>query len=291
MALSAFHGSEVVRATLLARLQQHAAAERLKLGPLSWDGQVGSLAGCMVESDDLAYWESQTGLPAWLAVVIDGLAGMLPGRAEALVFGTRLLNAIAPGSDQRGASGLLATRLIDEMRTRLSAAQVNPVLTHAVAQVRALHVAIAAGIELPPADWKAARRLAVQATDILQEPAQLALGQCVETAAWNPARSFSCVYDTMRVWMNTLNDQAKREFGWTDIDDKDMELTLRQLHETYLLPAPRLNLTVFDLLEQHYPVKAFRLRESYRHQRVTEAQTLRRAADMLFAVLGATRYP
>jgi len=68
-----------------------------------------------------------------------------------------------------------------------------------------------------------------------------------------------------------------------------METILRQLHDTYLLPAPHLKLTVFDLLEEHYPEKAFRLRENYRHQRESGAETTRRATDMLFGVLGATR--
>ena len=121
----------------------------------------------------------------------------------------------------------------------------------------------------------------------LTDPAQLALGQCVETAAWNPATSSSCVYDTMRVWTGALNDQAIRAFGWTDVDDKDMETTLGQLHDTYLLPAPHLKLTVFDLLEEHYPEKALRLRENYRNQRESGAESTRRATDMLFGVLGA----
>nr|WP_315396518.1 hypothetical protein [uncultured Duganella sp.] len=285
MTMSAFHGSEEVRATLLARLQQHAASGRLKPGPLAWNGEGGSLVGCMIENDDLTTWEARSGLPAWLAVAGDGLAGMLPDRAEALAFGERLLAAIAPGSDLQGAGSLLLARLIGEMAARFPATLITPALAQAVAQVNALHGAVATGVETAPADWKAARRLAVQATDALQDPAQLALAQCVETAAWNPVRSSACVYDTMRVWKGALNEQAIREFGWTDVDDKDMELTLRHLDQTYLLPAPHLKLTVFDLLEEHYPEKALRLRDYYRHQRESGAKTTQRATDMLFGVL------
>ena len=290
MTLSAFHGSEATRATLLARLQQHAAADRLQPGPLAWDaGTGGSLVGCMIESDDAAAWQAQTGLPVWLAVAIDGMAGLLPSRADALAFGERLLAAIAPGADLHGAGSTLVIRLLDSMAEGVPAALVTPGLAQALTQVRQLHEASAAGAQTLPADWKTARRLAIAATDALTDPVQLALAQCVETAAWNPLRSSSCVYDTMRVWRSALNDQAIREFGWTDADDKDMETILRQLHDTYLLPAPHLKLTVFDLLEEHYPEKALRLRENYRHQRESGAETTRRATDMLFGVLGATR--
>lgn len=287
MTLSALHGSEEIRATLLARLRQHAAADRLQPGPLAWDANAGgSLVGCMIESDDPASWQALTGLPVWLAVVIDGVAGLLPSRADAQTFGERLLAAIAAGSDLQGAGSTLVIRLLDSMAAGVPAALLTPELAQAVAQVRQLHGEAAGGAETASADWKAARRLAIAATDALTDPAQLALAQCVETAAWNPVRSSSCVYDTMRVWRGALNDQAIREFGWTDADDKDMEAILRQLHDTYLLPAPHLKLTVFDLLEEHYPEKALRLRENYRNQRESGAETTRRATDMLFGVLG-----
>lgn len=287
MTLSALHGSEEIRATLLARLRQHAAADRLQPGPLAWDANAGgSLVGCMIESDDPAAWQALTGLPVWLAVAIDGVAGLLPSRADAQALGERLLAAIAAGSDLQGAGSTLVIRLLDSMAAGVPAALLTPELAQAVAQVRQLHGEAAAGAETAPADWKAARRLAIAATDALTDPAQLALAQCVETAAWNPVRSSSCVYDTMRVWRGALNDQAIREFGWTDADDKDMETILRQLHDTYLLPAPHLKLTVFDLLEEHYPEKALRLREYYRNQRESGAETTRRATDMLFGVLG-----
>jgi hypothetical protein len=285
MTLSAFHGSEDVRALLLQRLQQQAAAERLQPGPLAWSPEGGSVVGCMIESDDPAIWQAQTGLPVWLAVVVDGVAGLLPSRADAQAFGERLLAAIAPGADLQGAGSTLVIRLLDSMAAGVPA-RLTPELAQAVAQVRQLHGHAAAGAETAPADWKAARRLAIAATDALTDPAQMALAQCVETAAWNPVRSSSCVYDTMRVWRGALNDQAIREFGWTDADDKDMETILRQLHDTYLLPAPHLKLTVFDLLEEHYPEKALRLRENYRNQRESGAETTRRATDMLFGVLG-----
>lgn len=281
MTLSAFHGSEEVRARLLARLQQHAAADRLRPGPLAWNGESCSLVGCMIEADDLALWEAQSGLPAWLAVTADALAGMLPGHPEALAFGVRLLTAIVPSSQLQAAGAVLAGRLIDEMAAAMPAALMTPELGQAVAQVRALHGAAARGAGSAPSDWKAARRLAVRATDALREPAQLALAQCVETAAWDTMRSPSCVCDTIRVWKAGMNEQAVRDSGWTDADDKDMASTLQHLHDTYLLPAPHLTLTVFDLLEEHYPEKAFRLRESYRHERESGANTTRRAIDML----------
>lgn len=286
MTLSAFHGSEDVRALLLLRLQQQAAAERLKPGPLAWSVEGGSVVGCMIESDDPASWQAQTGLPVWLAVVLDGLAGLLPTRADAQAFAQRVLTAIAPGADLQGAGNVLLVRLLDDMAGTVPPALLTPALAQALARVQALHRSSALGEDTLPADWKAARRLAMEATDALTDPVPVALAQCVETAAWNPVRSSSCVYDTMRVWRGALNNQAIREFGWTDLDDKDMETILRQLHDTYLLPAPHLKLTVFDLLEEHYPEKALRLREYYRNQRESGANTTRRATDMLFGVLG-----
>lgn len=290
MTLSAFHGSEDVRALLLLRLQRHGATERLKPGPLAWNGEEGSVVGCMIESDDPAIWQARTGLPVWLAVAIDGLAGLLPTRADAQAFGERAMAAITPGADLEAAAHALLLRLLEDMTHVVPPAMITPALGRALAQVQALHRAGAAGKETPPTDWKAARRLAMTATDALTDPVPLALAQCAETAAWNPARSSSCVYDTMRVWRGALNDQAIREFGWTDLDDKDMETTLRQLHDTYLLPAPHLKLTVFDLLEEHYPEKALRLRENYRNQRESGAESTRRATDMLFGVLGVSHH-
>lgn len=290
MGLSAFHNDPALRAELQARLTRHCVPEVLKPSvQLTWDGATGSLVGCLIESDDVTRWVQGYGLPAWLAQVLDPLSESQPGHPALQAFGAAVLDAIAPGADLEPGGSRLILALLDDLAAQVDAATQPDALTAAVAGVRALHQASADGQQHSAADWKAARRLALQATDALTEPSQRALASCAETAAWDPARSSSCVFDTITTWRSALADKIIREFGWTDADDKDMEITLRQLYETYLLPAPDLKLTVFDLLEEHYPEKAFRLREYYRHQRESGAKTARRATDILLGILGSTQ--
>lgn len=229
------------------------------------------------------------GLPVWLALLVDALSEQLGDADNVKAFGASITQASQRGASLTPAASVLILAMLDDLALWAPVAARPAALVTALAAIRTLHEAGASGHHRTPADWKAARRMALAATDALTDPDQLALARCVETAAWDPARSSSCVYDTMRVWRSALSDKTVREFGWTDADDKDMETTLKQLYDSYLLPAPHLKLTVFDLLEEHYPEKALRLSENYRHQRECAARTTRRATDMLLGALGATQ--
>jgi len=286
--LSAFHGAAEARIAALQRLAVHIAAGHLTVGPMAWDGEKGSLVGCLIDSNDPQAWEDRLGLAKWLAHAADAVTGSL---APALVLqkATELLNAIPPGQD----TGPLGSLLIGRLLTELAAAQQAPLppqLQAALDQVNALHQRSLAGNSIEAATWKAVRQAALAATDTLDqetEPRLHAIGAAIEAAAWDPQRSALAVADTLRQWLALERLKADSEFGWTEHDDANIRRLLARMHNEFKLPHPDEPRDVFLLLEEHHPDDASRLRAYMKFGRDHSTACAARAADMLTRLLAA----
>ena len=210
--LSAYNGDAMLRATLTERLASHASGSRLKPGPIAWDGEKGSIIGCILESEDLSEWETGLGLPQWLAVLIDALAANQPSVEEAAALGIATLEAIPPGTDVRLAGSRIILAVLDDLESAGAVALAAPI-ADSLEEVRALHLRCISGDVPASAEWRLARKAATAATDGAIGPRQRAFARCIETAAWNPAQSRSAVFDTLRVWRNARCEQVLLDFG------------------------------------------------------------------------------
>lgn len=289
MSLNAYQSMPAVRDAAIERLRAHAADKQLAPGPLAWNGNKGSLVGCILESDDLTQWENQLGLPQWLATTADGMAAQQESVDAALTFGVELLSAIRPGADvSLAGSVVIVSALTDAGDFTARLAEVPADLQQAASQVLALHRRLLEGDRAEPADWRAARRAATKLTDAQPSELLKSYATCVETAAWDPLTSKSVVFDTLRVYSKAAIEKANADSGFTAEDDANIRAHLQLMWDTHLREKPELQeqgVTVFSLLAEHHPEIDERLRWKIRLDRDTFAQANRRAAEVLIAEL------
>ena len=105
--MRAYHGDPALKATALARMADHRAAERLVTGTY-WDWTVGRgcAVGCLTHDPDGGHAEypEMWGIPVELAWLEDGIFETLP-LEDALAWPERFLAAIEPGADLSGVHG------------------------------------------------------------------------------------------------------------------------------------------------------------------------------------------
>jgi len=286
---TAFNGSTEAKSALVGRLAAHADAKRLVPGAFRWSGEQGSLVGCLLENPDPACWETELGLPQWLALVADKLAEGSGSPESAAALGARLLQAIRPGVDLEPVGSRFILRLLADLQTRLSAPAGTA--AQALAEVEQLHRSVAAGEQVPAPQWRAVRRAATAATDELkaEDEQALALLKCVETAAWNPASSPVVVYDTLRTWVEARTLIASIDAGWRSDYEPTLRAHLQEMFETYIKDNPELQKTktVFDFLEEHYPDDARMIRVKNQVDRDAHKDAYPYAADLLIDLLKA----
>lgn len=295
MALSAFHAQDSVRQEALMRLRKHLAASQVVVGSLMWDGEKGSIAGCLIESDEPAQWEEQLGLARWVAYAIDAVCGRL-NPTLVLDEVTALLGAIPGGSD----TGPMGSRLICKL-IEAATARVGPegALADALGTIVTLQQRGALGNAVPSADWKQARRAALLANDACVPapqqgqtlaPAQARLrllGNIIEAAAWDPQKSPSAVSEVLRQWMALENLQGDEDFGWTLQDDQQVRQLLDAMNQQYLVPNPDSKRTVFDHLAEDHPEVEARLRQYMQFGRDYGSICAGRVATLLRGLLGS----
>jgi hypothetical protein len=293
MGLSAFNARTEVRDAALQRLAAHVEVQQLLSGALLWDGEKGSVAGCLAESSDPAEWEARLGLARWMAYALDTVTGRL-GATRALSEAEALLRAIPVGHDTGAMGSLLIIRLLDEVvavRAPIGA------LADALDALFALHRRCLQNEEVIASEWKAARRAAMQASDALVPPpaederlapdaAQLrAVGGAIEAAAWDPQRSATAVSEVLRQWLVLEGLNADEEFGWTPEDDALIRQRLGEMHAKYLADKPDETRTVFDFLEIEHDALATRLRAYIKHGGEHGVVCCERACAMLRRLL------
>lgn len=285
MNMNAFRSNPSVRDACIDRLRGHAQQGRLAPGPLAWNGEKGSLVGCMLESEDLGSWEQDLGLPQWLATTADGIAAQQQDNDDALAFGIRLLEAIPPGADVSHAASAVILGVLSDARTFVGQSRSVPAdLDKALEQVQSLHRRSLDGERPAPTEWRAARRAATGITDGLDDELLESLAVCVETAAWDPVTSKAVVYDTLRVYSKAAIRKADVESGFTKEDDADIRKHLQLMWNTYLADKPELQnegITVFSLLEEHHPAVHDKITWKSRIDREAIINANRRAAAVL----------
>lgn len=262
MNLSAFQANEAARAALLAAFSTQAASGCVIPRSLYWDGEKGSVVGCLMRSDDLAQWELQLGLPQWLAVTLDALCVQQPSVAAANQLAVQALNVINPGADLRPAGSLMILGVLEQLITE-SRQPPSAQLQESLHAVGALHRRAASRISVAGAEWRAVRKAATTVTDLSTDDWEKSCATCIETAAWDPEKSSAVVFDTLRMWRNALTARAASEYGWDAASDASMQDLLNSIHLRYVRDAPAPQPNVFEMLAKYYPEEDARLRGKY----------------------------
>ena len=95
--MQAFHNDPAIKEKYLARVRAHAAADEIIHGKY-WEDGKGCAVGCTVHSGNHAAYETELGIPQWLARVEDRLfEGMTNGTS--MTWPIRFLEAIPVGAD------------------------------------------------------------------------------------------------------------------------------------------------------------------------------------------------
>ncbi|WOS42627.1 S9 family peptidase [Xanthomonas rydalmerensis] len=289
MSMHAYHGDPQLRQQVIDQLYGLEHAGRWEHRPLYWNGEVGSVVGSLLQSDDLDRWEADFGLPKWLALAIDS---MVAGNSTlGVAWGIHLLQGIPPGMPMDTVGSRTLLELLKGKTHGLHGLEAAAGLAEALEGVAALHAARLEGQDVDGARWRKARRAAVEQTNV-QEPGSVAaaVGSCIEAAAWDPMQSRSAVSDTLRGWMSARIAAGMAAYSWSKADDDDMTQVLGALHEEDKAsrePGDTEYTNVFLLLEQKHPEKAKRLRAFYRYQRNQYAKQWRQAALALQNILHA----
>jgi hypothetical protein len=92
-----FHNDKKVKAKYLARVIGHQQADHLVRG-LGWDGTKGCAVGCTLENYNHTAYETELGIPEWLARVEDTLFEGMSER-KSRTWPERFLRAIPVGVD------------------------------------------------------------------------------------------------------------------------------------------------------------------------------------------------
>lgn len=289
MTMRAYHGDPQLRQQVIDKLHSLEQADRWEHRPVYWNGEVGSFVGSLLQGDDLERWETDLGLPKWLALTIDSMVAA--NATLGVSWGIHLMQGISPGMamDTVGSRSLL--ELLKGKTHGLNGLEAAAGLAEALESVAALHAARLAGQDIDSASWRKARRAAVAQTNA-QTPGSVAasVGTCIEAAAWDPMQSRSTVSDTLRAWMNARIATNMAVYPWGKAEDEDMKQVLEALHtedKASRAPGDTEYTNVFTLLEQKHPEKAKRLRAFYGYQRSQYAKQWRQAALAMQNILHA----
>lgn len=96
--LVAYHGDPAVKARYLARVRMHRAQDELVQGYGYWKDGKGCAVGCTVHGADHYAYETELGIPVFLARIEDGLFESLPTE-EARAWPEAFLEAIPVGAN------------------------------------------------------------------------------------------------------------------------------------------------------------------------------------------------
>lgn len=283
MALLAFNQDAAIRTAAIERLKRVAAAGKFTGGVLAWNGEEGSMAGALAETDDAQAWQDRLGLPRWFAYALDTITQPL-GVPEAIVQTSAILGAVAVGRDMAPMGSVLMCMLLNEVA---AAAQPEGALAEALSDILVLHHRRMRDDLVTPADWRKARSAAGRAVSgptsdsangsdggddeeflPLAQARVLAVGHAIEAAAWDPMNSPSSVSDVLRQWLKLEGLKSDEEFGWTDQDNVFIRAQLQEMYDTYIAHDPEsegAGNTVFDHLEKHRPEAHARLKAYEQH--------------------------
>ena len=96
--MKTFHGKQEVKDRYVNRVKAHEKADKIIKGKY-WENGKGCAVGCTIESDDHSKYETELGVPEWLAKLEDSIFEGLPND-EAMKFPVEFLEAIPIGVDE-----------------------------------------------------------------------------------------------------------------------------------------------------------------------------------------------
>ena len=95
--MQAFHNQQKIKDKYLDRVMVHQAADEIEKG-YYWEDGKGCAVGCTIHSEDHSQYETELGIPTWLAKVEDRIFEGLPNE-RAKVWPKEFLDAINVGAD------------------------------------------------------------------------------------------------------------------------------------------------------------------------------------------------
>jgi hypothetical protein len=142
--LLAFHGDPKIKRRYLARVRAHRLADEIVKGRY-WEDGKGCAVGCTVHSSNHASYESELGIPAWLAHVEDRLfEGMANDKAKE--WPLAFLKAIPVGADLRSVRAQFLVYVLQQTYASFDAKKC-PAVKAAIDKVIALYEAGETDIE------------------------------------------------------------------------------------------------------------------------------------------------
>jgi hypothetical protein len=116
--MKAFHGDPAVKEKYLARLKAHHVADEIIQGT-RWNGAHGCAVGCTLNNYAHEAYETELGLPQWLAHLEDKIFEGLPPKA-AQQFAVDLLESVPVGADVSKVRWQLASKRHTRSRDRIA---------------------------------------------------------------------------------------------------------------------------------------------------------------------------
>jgi hypothetical protein len=171
--MKAFHGKKTIKAKYLSRIRAHAAADEIEKG-FYWQRGRGCAVGCTIHGSDHAAYETELGIPMWLALLENRIFEGMP-LDQAKLWPEKFLAAIAVGQDlEKVKKPFLAFVVADAKESARSAtARATSALTEALTATEAASEAAEAAAS-ESAAWEAAS-------------AALAAARAAEAATWSAA--------------------------------------------------------------------------------------------------------
>ncbi len=185
--LLAFHGDPTVKAKYLDRVKAHQLADEITQG-FYWENGKGCAVGCTIHGGEHRRYETELGIPEWLAYLEDGLFEALPNE-KAKEFPLRFLEAIPVGADLEIVYYKFCHWLLTDPEhgvLRLMPREAEPEVHDVIVRVAMLHERAIAGDMPEEGDWAAAR---AAAWDAAWAAARAAARAAAWDAAWAAARA------------------------------------------------------------------------------------------------------
>lgn len=199
---SAFHGDPALKAEVLHRLRQHAAAGTLVPGPTLWDGTRGSPMGVSAHSEDSAVYAALFGFPLPLAGLLDPITADDARRCAAVAI--EWSDCVAPGADLSAVPLAIVQDVLEQLDApRLAADHYGRV------------VALHRRPDATAAEWRRLRTAIEDAAGRSEGDGRTALNACA-IASWPLATSRSVLVELMAAWRTGARPPADPDWDESD---------------------------------------------------------------------------
>lgn len=291
-----FHDSADLKQAMVQKARSFQESGAWVSRPLHWDGETGSLVGALLESEDLDQWNSQFGLPKWLALLLDMVAATISTPKEGMAAQLALLEAVPVGVDLDRQGNLLILRFLRETEKDLAFLDADHPLRVSLRDAMELHDMELAGAAPKPALWRKVRSAAIAETDrAVKESPEAQFGGVIEAATWSPRTSRSVVPDTFRSWVNARRDAAvQRQVGERGLlTVKETKSLLEKIHEEEKKKRKDKKefIHVFGILEEKYPKEHASMMDFLRTQHKESLQQWENALGILLGVFEEAHCP